>query len=128
MKSQSGFTMIELIVVIVILGILAAVAVPKYVDMRSEALISAKAGMAGVVKSAHSLAIAKKAIAAGAFTYPSVTDVVAQITGEKVTAVPAGVEVYIDGTAYTVPTYTKDDCTSATTAAADLVLCVGSIL
>ena len=48
MKSQqSGFTMIELIVVIVILGILAATALPKFIDMRSEAQVSALAGVIG---------------------------------------------------------------------------------
>ena len=37
LKSSKGFTLIEIIAVLVILGILAAVAVPKYIDMQGEA-------------------------------------------------------------------------------------------
>ena len=55
-KRQGGFTLIELVVVISILGILAAFAIPKFISIETNARISTVKGVAGAIRSASSLA------------------------------------------------------------------------
>ena len=57
--NQKGFTLVELVVVIVILGILAATALPKFINLTTQAHLAALDGLIGAVNSASSLCQAK---------------------------------------------------------------------
>ena len=56
MKKQEGFTLIELVVVIALLGILAAFAIPRFASLETEARAATTQGLSGSVRSASALA------------------------------------------------------------------------
>lgn len=63
LQKQAGFTLIELVIVIVILGILAATAAPKFIDLTGDAKASVIKGVKGALNSAADLAHAKALVA-----------------------------------------------------------------
>lgn len=62
-RNNGGFTLIELIVVIVILGILAVTAAPKFIDLQSDARLATLNGMKAAINSAVSLTYGKSLVA-----------------------------------------------------------------
>lgn len=63
MKKQTGFTLIELVIVIVILGVLAVTAAPKFLNLQDDARKAAAEGVAAAIKSAANLVYSKAVIA-----------------------------------------------------------------
>ncbi|BEE01575.1 prepilin-type N-terminal cleavage/methylation domain-containing protein [Aeromonas dhakensis] len=62
MKKQAGFTLIELVIVIIILGILAVTAAPKFLNLQDDAKKSAAQGVQAAVSSAAQLVYSKAAL------------------------------------------------------------------
>jgi len=68
---QGGFTLIELVIIIVVLGILAAVAIPKYQDLTAEAKEAAARAALGGLRSGITIFYANQAVTTGTAIWPT---------------------------------------------------------
>lgn len=79
---QTGFTLIELVMVIVLIGVLAAIAIPKFVDLSSDAKQAAVDGVSGALSSAAAVNYAaRKANASNGTAVDNCDDVGALLQG-----------------------------------------------
>jgi prepilin-type N-terminal cleavage/methylation domain-containing protein len=102
-RNPKGFTLIELIVIIVIIGILAAVAIPKYLDLVQEASDGTARGVLGSLRSANALRFGKNILGntPAAYTMGDIANDIAELKGFTWAAAATTFQMTVGGYIYT---------------------------
>ncbi len=128
MKPQAGFTLVELVTIIVILGVLAAFAIPRFTGLETNARVALVNGMAGNLRSggqfAHSIWVANGNPAATSVILSGTTNtVLVDAYGYPTAAATSGIQATLENISGFTATYASPTLTLTRTGAATPANC-----
>jgi MSHA pilin protein MshA len=102
LRNEKGFTLIELVMIIIILGILAAVAIPKFMNLRDDADRANAKSVVGALNSTASIVFAKHAVGStGVCSEGATVDTAAELAACLDGGLPANWATSSDNITYT---------------------------